>query len=115
MHQIDGLPPRADDAIIDSTAYARGLIRHAVSSGRVRIRDMCPRVVSVESGSERAVVKLEDGTVLYARQALVCTGACVDHCIPFLSEKEGTCHRKMPQNDSAGKIKFVGVPHAHRG
>jgi glycine/D-amino acid oxidase-like deaminating enzyme len=77
MHEFDlAAPTCADDAIVDSTAYAQGLIRHALSTGAVRIRDMCPRVVSVESERERAVVKLEDGTTLYARQALVCTGEC---------------------------------------
>lgn len=67
-----------DDAIIDSSAYAVGLIKHACATGAVILREKCPRVTSVgtEGSGEgaRAAVRLADGTVLYGRHALVCTG-----------------------------------------
>jgi len=63
-----------DDAVIDSSAYSRALLRAAVQTGGVTLVENCPSVSDVDTVSDHAIVKLSDGTSLKAKHVVVATG-----------------------------------------
>eukprot|EP00041_Stephanoeca_diplocostata_P011370 m.187712 g.187712 ORF g.187712 m.187712 type:complete len:459 (+) comp18507_c0_seq2:123-1499(+) len=62
------------DAIIDSSAYAQGLVYAAVETGRVRLFDECSPVTSVDTVGNTVQTTLRDSTVITSEHAVVATG-----------------------------------------
>jgi len=62
------------DAVIDSTSYAQGLLREAVLSGKVRVKEQCSPAVKVDTVQGKAVTTLRDGTVIRSEKVIVATG-----------------------------------------
>jgi len=67
-----------DDAVIDSSSYAAGLIRSAVASGKVRLIDNSSPVVSVETKENEenslATTKLKNGEIITSAWVVLATG-----------------------------------------
>jgi glycine/D-amino acid oxidase-like deaminating enzyme len=70
-----------NDAAIDSSNYCVGLLRSAAATGKVRVQSDCSQVVGVDTvdsslGSDGriAVVKLQDGSEIRAKWAVIATG-----------------------------------------
>ena len=63
-----------DDAVIDSSAYSRALLRAAVETGCVTLVESCPSVTGVDTVNGHAIVKLSDGSNLKAKHCVLATG-----------------------------------------
>jgi len=69
-----------NDAIIDSSEYARSLLRAAAATQLVTVREQCPRVVRVETLSQAdgtprgARTHLADGSVIDSEHVVVASG-----------------------------------------
>lgn len=66
-----------NDAIIDSSAYAKCLLKQAENISTVTIREGSPSVVDISDGSDgsNAAVRLSNGEVIEAENIVVATGA----------------------------------------
>lgn len=64
------------DARIDSVSFAKSLLDAALKTGSLTLRDQCSPVVDIQNDASRshAVIKLEDGECLEAKQVIVATG-----------------------------------------
>ena len=64
------------DARIDSVSFAKSLLDAALKTGSLTLRDQCSPVVDIQNDDSRshAVIKLEDGECLEAKQVIVATG-----------------------------------------
>mmetsp|Transcript_15309 Transcript_15309/g.36136 ORF Transcript_15309/g.36136 Transcript_15309/m.36136 type:complete len:429 (+) Transcript_15309:3-1289(+) len=65
------------DAIIDSTTFARSLLRKAVATGAVKLREgtTVEEVAALPDGS--AQLRLADGSVIKAKRVVICTGGAL--------------------------------------
>lgn len=64
-----------NDAVIDSTAYAKGLLNASIKTGFVNVIENCSPAVSVNSlPNKSAITTLEDGTSLISNFCIVSTG-----------------------------------------
>lgn len=62
------------DAVINSSEYCRSLLRAAMASGHVFLKENCPRVTNVVEQDGEVIVRLSDGTKFRAKRAVVATG-----------------------------------------
>lgn len=66
------------DAVIDSSAFSRALLKAATQTGCVTLVENCPSVVGVETidtaQGPHAIVQLSDGSSLKAKHVVVATG-----------------------------------------
>ena len=62
------------DAAIDSTSYCRGLLKHAVATGRVTVKENASPVVKVDTIDGKAVTTLQDGTTITSKYVVLATG-----------------------------------------
>lgn len=66
----------AEDARIDSSAYARQLLEAAAKSGALTLRQNCARMLSAETiDNDLVEVRLADGEVAHGKRVVVATGA----------------------------------------
>ena len=64
------------DARIDSVSFAKSLLDAAFKTGCLTLRDQCSPVIDIQNDDSRshAVIRLEDGECLEAKQVIVATG-----------------------------------------
>ena len=64
------------DARIDSVSFAKSLLDGAFKTGHLTLRDQCSPVIDIQNDDSRshAVIRLEDGECLEAKQVIVATG-----------------------------------------
>ena len=64
------------DARIDSVSFAKSLLDAALKTGYLTLRDQCSPVIDIQNDDSRshAVIRLEDGECLEAKQVIVATG-----------------------------------------
>ena len=64
------------DARIDSVSFAKSLLDAALKTGCLTLRDQCSPVIDIQNDDSRshAVIRLEDGECLEAKQVIVATG-----------------------------------------
>jgi glycine/D-amino acid oxidase-like deaminating enzyme len=67
-----------DDAVIDSSAYARGLLAAAAATGAVKLCQGV-QVASTRTVGESAVVTLTGGATITANHCVVATGGLTTH------------------------------------
>lgn len=63
-----------NDAVINSSLYAQGLLRSCVSTGSVRLVEGCSRAVTVDTVGDLAVTTLETGVQITSKYVVVATG-----------------------------------------
>jgi glycine/D-amino acid oxidase-like deaminating enzyme len=62
------------DAVINSSEYAKGLVRMSVATECVSYFENVPRVVDVDSNEDHAIATLANGAKICAKYLVVCTG-----------------------------------------
>jgi glycine/D-amino acid oxidase-like deaminating enzyme len=111
----------ADDGIIDSAAYAQGLLTAAQRTTCVRVREEAPRVVSVVQypSDDFVTVSLADGSILRCGQVVMATGGgSVDASLAgivtpawsYLVSIPDAAAENAAQVDAASSIRAASLP-----